>query len=177
MKQNIIFQKRIHLPLLFLLIIFSYCSTQNSKESRERVIELRFEEKRNLMLDSYQNKKLSFLPTITKDSIRTLNNKYFLFYYNSNDCYSCINDGLEICKDIDLELDENCFTIISTGAKDKYPYSFVDRKKEIQTKLVSIYSPIFFILNDQFEIIDLVICDSKIKDNKKVVKDFLYSYL
>ena len=178
MKKSTQFKLVVLLIIIILSMIMSRTMLRHSSsKERENLIQNRIEHKTELMREYFVGEKLDFLLDITQDSLLYINDFIFVFYYTNNDCNSCINDGFEICDEINIIYGQNIFIIISTSESRYGAYSFVDSEMKFQNKLTSIYSPIFFIFDENFIIRDIYLCDSNAKHNIKKGVKFIKRFL
>lgn len=154
---------------LIILLIALFTMIKNSKNDsngqQAYLIKSRIEHKSELMRKYFVGEKLEFLPIITNDSLIYCKNRILVYYYTNSDCYSCINDGFEICDELNLIFGQVIINTISTSTSRYRPNSYVDNERLFQNKLTSIYSPTFFVFDTNLVIIDIYLCDSNNENN------------
>ncbi len=165
--------------IIVLTAIFTltkHSKTKNGSQQAE-LIQNRIEHKSDLMRKLFIGEKLEFLPNITNDSLIYYNNRIIVYYYTNSDCFSCINDGFEICDELNLISGQVIINTISTSLTSYRPNSYIDNEKLFQNKLTSTYSPTFFVFDTNLVINDVYLCDSNNENNIpngiKFIKQFI----
>lgn len=178
MRKHLLFKSIILiLVAIIALLVLNILINNRIPKERQSLIQHRIDHKTKLMKAQSVRKTFEFLIDITQDSLKYVNNLVFVFYYTNYDCNSCILDGFEICDKINKICGQNVINIIST-ANDRYgAESFIDSEMELQNKLTSIYSPVFFIFDDNFNFKDLYLCDSNAEHNIRKGVKFLKRFL
>lgn len=158
-----------------LIVIYSFlfhfmgCT---GSESNERFVR---SEKNKLLDEKYSkikngllNKRISSLNEII-DSTRICQNKRtLLYYYNGMDCITCIENGYKIINNLEHILPDSLIITITTNSniwKDQSKYKYLkyiwdDREELVRKELNLFPTPVFFIIDQELQIIDVFFLDS-----------------